>query len=82
VTNLSPVPALFNPPTKDGDASNFAIVNNTCQTSLAAAPASCHYTVEFTANALGPFSSDLFINVANDPSSPFDIPLIGTGTFP
>ncbi len=82
LTNLSPTTAVFSPPTKDGDASNFVVINNTCQTSLAPAPATCRYTVEFTANALGSFASDLFINVTNDPSSPLDVPLIATGTSP
>ena len=82
LTNLSPATALFSPPTKDGDASNFVVINNTCLASLAPAPATCRYTVEFTANALGPFSSDLFINVNNDTSSPLDVPLIATGTSP
>ncbi len=82
LTNLSPTVAVFSPPTKDGDASNFVVINNTCQTSLAPAPATCRYTVEFTANALGSFASDLFINVTNDPSSPLDVPLIATGTSP
>jgi hypothetical protein len=82
LTNLSPTTAVFSPPTKDGDASNFVVINNTCLASLAPAPATCRYTVEFTANALGPFSSDLFINVTNDTSSPLDVPLIATGTSP
>jgi hypothetical protein len=82
LTNLSPATAVFSPPTKDGDASNFVVINNTCLASLAPAPATCRYTVEFTANALGPFSSDLFINVNNDTSSPLDVPLIATGTSP
>ncbi len=82
LTNLSPTTAFFSAPTKDGDASNFVVINNTCLASLAAAPATCRYTVEFTANALGPFNSDLFINVNNDTSSPLDVPLIATGTSP
>lgn len=82
LTNLSPTTAVFSPPTEDGDASNFVVINNTCLASLAAAPATCRYTVEFTANALGPFNSDLFINVNNDTSSPLDVPLIATGTSP
>jgi len=82
LTNLSPTTAVFSPPTKDGDASNFVVINNTCLTSLAPAPATCRYTVEFTANALGSFASDLFINVTNDSSSPLDVPLIATGTSP
>ncbi len=82
LTNLSPTTAVFSPPTKDGDASNFVVINNTCLASLAPAPATCRYTVEFTANALGPFDSDLFINVNNDTSSPLDVPLIATGTSP
>jgi hypothetical protein len=82
LTNLSPTTAVFSPPTKDGDASNFVVINNTCLASLAPAPATCRYTVEFTANALGPFNSDLFINVNNDTSSPLDVPLIATGTSP
>ena len=82
LTNLSPTAAVFSPPTKDGDASNFIVINNTCHASLAPAPATCRYTVEFTANALGSFASDLFINVTNDPSSPLDVPLIATGTSP
>ena len=82
LTNLSPTTAFFSAPTEDGDASNFVVINNTCLASLAPAPATCRYTVEFTANALGPFSSDLFINVNNDPSSPLDVPLIATGTSP
>ncbi len=80
--NLSPTTAVFSAPTKDGDASNFVVINNTCLASLAPAPATCRYTVEFTANALGPFNSDLFINVNNDTSSPLDVPLIATGTSP
>ena len=82
LTNLSPTTAVFGPPTKAGDASNFVVINNTCKTSLAPAPATCRYTVEFTANALGSFASDLFINVTNDSSSPLDVPLIATGTSP
>jgi hypothetical protein len=82
LTNLSPATAVFSPPTKDGDASNFVVINNTCLTSLAPAPATCRYTVEFTANALGSFASDLFVNVSNDSSSPLDVPLIATGTSP
>ncbi|HEY6298685.1 MAG TPA: hypothetical protein VIW95_03490 [Candidatus Binatus sp.] len=82
LTNLSPTTAVFSPPTKDGDASNFVVINNTCLTSLAPAPATCRYTVEFTANALGSFASDLFVNVTNDSSSPLDVPLIATGTSP
>jgi hypothetical protein len=84
VTNLSPVPALISPPTdiEGPDAPNYVIVNDTCHTLLAAAPAACHYTVEFKANALGAFDADLLIKVVGDLSSPFDIPLIGTGTFP
>ena len=82
LTNLSPATAVFSPPTKDGDASNFVVINNTCLTSLAPAPATCRYTVEFTANALGSFASDLFVNVTNDSSSPLDVPLIATGTSP
>jgi len=82
LTNLSPTTAVFSPPTKDGDASNFIVINNTCLASLAPAPATCRYTVEFTANALGPFNSDLFINVNNDTSGPLDVPLIATGTSP
>jgi hypothetical protein len=82
LTNLSPTTAFFTPPTKDGDASNFVVINNSCQTSLAPAPATCRYTVEFTANALGEFDSDLFINVTNDSSSPLDVPLTATGTSP
>jgi hypothetical protein len=82
LTNLSPATAVFSPPTKDGDASNFVVINNTCLASLAPAPATCRYTVEFTANALGPFNSDLFINVNNDTGSPLDVPLIATGTSP
>jgi hypothetical protein len=84
VTNLSPAPASISPPTdiEGPDAPNYVIINDTCHTVLAAAPAACHYTVEFTANSLGAFDADLLIKVVGDPSSPFDIPLIGTGTFP
>ena len=84
LTNLSPVTATFSPPNITGsDAANYVVINNTCQTSLPPAPATCHYTVEATASALGPFSADLLINLTNDPGqSPIDIPLSGTGTFP
>jgi hypothetical protein len=84
VTNLSPVPAVLSPPTdvEGANASNYIVINDTCGASLAPAPAACHYTVEFTANALGAFDADLLIKVVGDPSSPFDVPLIGTGTFP
>lgn len=82
LTNLSPTTVVFGAPTKDGDASSFVVINNTCQTSLAPAPATCRYTVEFTSNALGQFDSDLFINVTNDAGSPLDVPLTATGTSP
>jgi hypothetical protein len=87
VTNLSPATATFGSPSITGaNATSFGIVNNTCATSLAPAPASCHYTVGFTADpldGLGQYDADLFVAITNDPSmSPIDVPLTGTGTSP
>ena len=82
VTNNTSCPAPMSETISGANAANYTVSTNSCGSSLAASPATCKYTVTFTANALGEFDADLFITASGDPHSPYDVTLVGDGEAP
>jgi len=81
-TNNSPCAVPMSASIWDGgDAFEFAIVDDTCGTSLPASPASCYYTIQFTADGMGEFDDDLLVTTTpGDQDSPYDVSLYANGS--
>ena len=82
ITNLSSCAAPMSADVEGIDPGEYGLVGDTCHSSLAAAPATCKYTVAFTADGLGEFDADLIVTATGDQNSPYDVTLTGQGSAP
>ncbi|HVN64339.1 MAG TPA: hypothetical protein VMT58_06860 [Candidatus Binataceae bacterium] len=82
ITNLSACAAPMSADIEGIDPGEYGLVGDTCHSSLAPAPATCKYTVAFTADGLGEFDADLIVTVTGDQNSPYDVSLTGQGSAP
>ncbi len=79
VTNLSGFSLPLSESFSGANASDFAVAGGTCGTA-AAAHSSCTIAVKFTPTGAGSAESAIMsVSVANDPTSPHNISLTGTG---
>ena len=81
-TNLSSCAVPMSADIEGISPGEYGLVGDTCHSSLAPAPATCKYTVAFTADGVGEFDADLIVTVTGDQNSPYDVTLTGQGSAP